>query len=430
VGGRVAFNIFRGWISRRREREAERDTDGLTLEEAIPDAKLLIAFASAYTRKTEQALIADLVHATGKVIDLAAQKLPVTAEVEAEFWQKYQNLSEELLPVTAASIRASSSAWSWGPSITTHAVAAVVLLMVFGVVLATWATGSTIRADVKLASKDLQDKMKSYTEARAKAALLRSQLDGYEEELNPSSAALKVVQVALPATRITELRKNLSDRTDELRKLTSDLGPIQSEMRSINLRRDPLIDLLGGWYETITPESWRIRSKDRIQLAIDEHEKQLLSAPAQQPGARRIAASNPQFDEVLRRNRVQDAKDSYALDLLHRVDLILEVLQRYLLPLLLGLLGSLTFILRTQIAQVKDQTFHRPYWSLSIARLGLGLIAGLMGGLVITTDDTVLKTLPPLALPFVLGYAIEVLFAFMDKLVKAFVGNDKVPQGA
>ena len=53
-----------------------------------------------------------------------------------------------------------------------------------------------------------------------------------------------------------------------------------------------------------------------------------------------------------------------------------------------------------------------------------------MGGLVITTDDTVLKTLPPLALPFVLGYAIEVLFAFMDKLVKAFVGNDKLPQGA
>jgi hypothetical protein len=119
----VVFNIFRGWISRRREREAERDTDGLTLEEAIPDAKLLIAFASAYTRKTEQALIADLVHATGKVIDLAAQKVPVTADVEAEFWQKYQNLSEELLPVTAASIRASSSGWTWGPSITSHAVA-------------------------------------------------------------------------------------------------------------------------------------------------------------------------------------------------------------------------------------------------------------------------------------------------------------------
>lgn len=427
----MVFNVFRGWISRRREREAERDTDGLTLEEAIPDAKLLIAFASAYTRKTEQALIADLVHATGKVIDLAAQKLPVTADVEAEFWQKYQNLSEELLPVTAASIRASSSGWNWGPSITSHALAAVVLLIVFGVVLATWATGSTIRADVKLASKDLQDKMKSYTDARAKAALLRSQLDGYEEELNPSSAALKVVQVALPAARVAELRKNVSERGEELRKLTSDLGPIQSEMRSINLRRDPLIDLLGGWYETVTPDSWRIKSKDKVRHAIEEHEKQPASGvPQQQSGTRRWAALNPQLDEVLRRNKVQDAKDAYALDLLHRVDLILEVLQRYLLPLLLGLLGSLTFILRTQIAQVKDQTFHRPYWSLSTARLGLGLIAGLMGGLVMTTDDTVLKTLPPLALPFVLGYAIEVLFAFMDKLVKAFVGNDKVPQGA
>jgi hypothetical protein len=423
----VVFNIFRGWISRRRERQVERDTDGLTLEEAIPDAKLLIAFASAYTRKTGQALIADLVHATGKVIDLAAQKLPVTSEVEAEFWQKYQNLSEELLPVTAASIRASSSAWSWGPSITSHAVAAVVLLMVFGVVLATWATGSTIRADVKLASKDLQEKMKSYTDARARAALLKAQLEGHEEELNPSPSPAKIMRVALPAARIAELQKSVSERTDELRKLTNDLGPIQSEMRSINLRRDPLIDLLGGWYETVTPDSWRIKSKDRIPAAVAEHEKDrpLYAGAGQPAGARRIAALNPQFDDLLRRNRVQDAKDGYALDLLHRVDLILEVLQRYLLPLLLGLLGSLTFILRTQIAQVKDQTFHRPYWSLSIARLGLGLIAGLMGGLVITTDDTVLKTLPPLALPFVLGYAIEVLFAFMDKLVKAFVGGSE-----
>lgn len=429
----MVFNVFRGWISRRRERQVERDTDGLTLEEAIPDAKLLIAYASAYTRKTEQALIAELVHATGKVIDLVAQKQPVTSEAEAEFWQKYQNLSEELLPVTAASIRASSSAWNWGPSITSHAVAAVVLLMVFGVVLATWATGSTIRADVKLASKDLQEKMKSYTEARSKAALLKAQLEGHEEELNPPPSPAKIVRIALTAARIAELQKSVLERTEELRKLTNDLGPIQSEMRIINLRRDPLIELLGGWYETVTPDSWRIKSKDRIQVAIAEHEKDrlLYASGAQTQGVRRIAALNPQFDDLLRRNRVQDAKDGYALDLLHRVDLILEVLQRYLLPLLLGLLGSLTFILRTQIAQVKDQTFHRPYWSLSIARLGLGLIAGLMGGLVITTDDTVLKTLPPLALPFVLGYAIEVLFAFMDKLVKAFVGNDKAaPQTA
>ena len=422
----MAFNIFREWVRRRRELETARVTEGLTLEEAVPDAKLLIGFAAANTPKTEQALIVGLVHATGKVMELAAKKAPVTADVEAEFWQKYQNLSKELLPVTATTIRASSSAWNWGPSIAGHAVAAVLLLVVFGVVLATWATGSTIRADVKLASKDLQDKMKIYMEARAKAALLRAQLDGLEEELNPP---VKVVRVALPAPRIAELQKTVSERRDELRKLSSDLGPIQTEMRNINLRRDPLIGLLGGWYETVTPESLRPTTKDKIQEAIDE-QKKLLSGAAQQQTGRWTGGSNPQFDDILRRNRVQDAKDGYAIDLIHRVDLILEILQRYLLPLLLGLLGSLTFILRTQIAQVKAQTFHRPFWSLSIARLGLGLIAGLMGGLVITTDDSVLKTLPPLALPFILGYAIEVLFAFMDKLVKAFVGEEKTVQTA
>jgi hypothetical protein len=225
---------------------------------------------------------------------------------------------------------------------------------------------------------------------------------------------------------MAELQRTISERRDELRKLSNELGPIQTEMRNINLRRDPLIELLGEWYDTVTRGAWPAKTKGRIQGVIDE-EARLLASGAQPPQPRRwVGGSNPQFDDVFRRNKLQDAKDGYAIDLIHRVDLILEVLQRYALPLLLGLLGSLTFILRTQIAQVKEQTFHRPFWSLSIARLGLGLIAGLMGGLVITTDDSVLKTLPPLALPFVLGYAIEVLFAFMDKLVKTFVGEGKV----
>jgi len=421
----MAFNIFREWVRRRRERETAKCTEGLTLDEAVPDARLLIGYAAAYTPKTEKTLIVELVHATGRVIDLSSRKAPVTSDVEAEFWEKYQNLSKELLPVTATTIRASSSVWNWGPSIAIHAVGAVLLLMVFVGVLATWVTGSTIRAEVKLASKDLQDKMKVYAEVRAKAALLRAQLDGLDEELNPPAAPVRVVAAALPAPRIVELQKTMSDRRDELRKLSNELRPMHTEMRNINLRRDPLIELMGEWYETATAGAWPAKTKRRIQAAIDEEAK-LLSSGAQPPQPRRwVAGSNPQYDDIIRPSKVQDAKDAYSVDLIHRVDLILEVLQRYALPLLLGLLGSLTYILRTQIAQVKDQTFHRPFWSLSIARLGLGLIAGLMGGLVMTSDDTILKTLPPLALPFVLGYAIEVLFAFMDKLVKSFVGEEK-----
>jgi len=415
----MTFSVLPEWFRRRREADAAAATRGLTLEDAIPDAKLLIAFASTQTPKTERQLIGDLVNAIGKVMELVEQKKPVAAPVEAEFWEKYQNLAEELLPVTATTIRASSSAWNWGVPITTYALAAVLLLMVFVAVLATWVTGSTIRAEVKLASKDLQEKTKTYREARAKAVLVNSQLVELDEELTERPAKAVRTQAAT-----ADLQRKILDKKEELRKLSNDLGPMQSEVRSINLRREPLIGLLEEWYETATWKTWPVKTRDGIKEAMEAMAEDARRRADQESTTKRYPISR-QVDSISWVNRVQEAKDMYAIDLIQRVDLILEVLQRYTLPLLLGLLGALTYILRTQIAQVKAQTFHRPFWSLSIARLGLGLIAGLVGGLVITSDDTVLKTLPPLALPFILGYAIEVLFAFMDKLVKSFVGDEK-----
>jgi hypothetical protein len=49
------------------------------------------------------------------------------------------------------------------------------------------------------------------------------------------------------------------------------------------------------------------------------------------------------------------------------------------------------------------------------------MMAGLLGGLLIPQSDTVLKTLTPLGLSFLFGYAVEVVFAFLDRIVKAFV---------
>jgi Skp family chaperone for outer membrane proteins len=401
------------WFKKRREVDTANATRSLTLEEATSDAKLLVAYACSHTPKTDQKLISELVHATAKVSEAVnAKQVPVPPDVEAEFWIKHQNLSKELLPVTATTIKSSSAAWNWGPSITTHAIAAVLLLLLFVITLAAWVTGSTIRADVKLTSKDLQEKRKNYADSRAKLTQIQMQLNDITEELEPQ---VKVSRTPATQAKVAELQKAILERSNEVRKLSSELGPIQTEMRGINLRRDPLIALLAEWYDAVTFGYWPMKSKQKIEEAIADEEKAKLPA-----GISRFISS-----EFLRVNRVQDAKDSYALDLLHRVDLILEVMQRYALPLLLGLLGSLTYILRTQIAQVRAQTFHRPFWSLSIARVGLGLIAGLMGGLVMTTDESVLKALPPLALPFVLGYAIEVLFAFMDKLVNTFIGDGK-----
>jgi hypothetical protein len=58
----------------------------------------------------------------------------------------------------------------------------------------------------------------------------------------------------------------------------------------------------------------------------------------------------------------------------------------------------------------------------------LGMIGGVVGGLLFADSDkqTALSAIPPIALPFFFGYAVEVVFAFLDRIVKAFT-TDPTP---
>ena len=100
----------------------------------------------------------------------------------------------------------------------------------------------------------------------------------------------------------------------------------------------------------------------------------------------------------------------------------LGLLETVWIPMLMGLLGASTYMLRLLVLQLKTSTFTPRFPSLSLVRLVLGMIVGVLGGslLPVIGDGSGVKALPPLAMPFVFGYAIEVLFAGLDKLVSSF----------
>lgn len=75
--------------------------------------------------------------------------------------------------------------------------------------------------------------------------------------------------------------------------------------------------------------------------------------------------------------------------------------------------------------QLRDHTYVPVSVSWSIVRLCLGAIAGVFGGLATPQSDAVLKALPPLFVPFVFGYGIEILFALLNRIVGTF--TDKAP---
>jgi hypothetical protein len=101
----------------------------------------------------------------------------------------------------------------------------------------------------------------------------------------------------------------------------------------------------------------------------------------------------------------------------------LEIISKYVLPMLYGLLGACAFVLRSVANEVKAETYTRVSDVAFGLRLMLGLVAGLSVGWFLQPTDVehnILRSLSPLALAFVAGYSVELLFTAMDRIVGSF----------
>jgi len=110
---------------------------------------------------------------------------------------------------------------------------------------------------------------------------------------------------------------------------------------------------------------------------------------------------------------------------------VVEVMQKWVLPLLYGWLGSLVFVLRTLSLQVRERLFRKDSMVSHASRVYLGMISGLAIGWFWTSGPQgagtagpmSVSTLSPLALAFMAGYGVELFFALLDKLVASFTNK-------
>jgi hypothetical protein len=106
-------------------------------------------------------------------------------------------------------------------------------------------------------------------------------------------------------------------------------------------------------------------------------------------------------------------------------DTVLSWLNRIFLPMLLGLLGSHAFVIRKMTSDITAMTFAKASTLRHITRLALGALAGIASGWLLPpeTVSTQLKNTPAWVLAFVAGYGIELVFAFLDKIIGAFTSK-------
>jgi hypothetical protein len=103
---------------------------------------------------------------------------------------------------------------------------------------------------------------------------------------------------------------------------------------------------------------------------------------------------------------------------------VLVILQSYILPLLYGILGAGTFVLRKLSREIREVTYSEEAGIEHVSRISLGALAGIMVGwfsfLIPKETISIFGAVSPLALAFLVGYNIELFFSFMDSAFKRF----------
>jgi hypothetical protein len=89
-----------------------------------------------------------------------------------------------------------------------------------------------------------------------------------------------------------------------------------------------------------------------------------------------------------------------------------------ILPVLYALLGACAYLLRSFEEQIKNHTFTVA--DKHVARFLIAAIGGLVVGLFNNFSITQGGTLSPLAFAFLVGYAVDVFFTFLEGFLQTF----------
>lgn len=99
-------------------------------------------------------------------------------------------------------------------------------------------------------------------------------------------------------------------------------------------------------------------------------------------------------------------------------DFILGAFQNYLLPLLYGLLGACIYLLRSLHQDIQNLTYTRSSEIKYRLRLTLGALSGMVIGWFFKPQSIdAVASLSPMALSFLMGYNVDILFSLMDKII-------------
>jgi hypothetical protein len=360
--------------------------------QTVDDALRLLVYAAETGKSVDDATRASVLHAK------AASNSGWDETISAGLLAALTKLADELRPVTAESL-ASSCGKQTKPAINSLRVWAGVLaipIFVFSVLgFVTSSISTTIRNDI--------------TTANALLVKLRA-------ELGSGKAPSK----GTPDNPVLPEGLNEADVIADLQQYAATVRTIDARSRQLNwmvldVEREPHADLRQRLENEEKEADKTSEYKDDTKKKSEyEDDKEKLKAMFQLPVG---LPNKPQALDTITET-YQDVR-SFAQDVVDLVSVSYGAITTCLLPILYALLGTCAYLLRSFEEQLRSLTFapsSRANWArFLIAGIG-GAVVGLFQNFSITGGASV----SPLAIAFLVGYAVDVFFSFLEGLMQSF----------
>lgn len=346
---------------------ADQDSQNeiIRLKEHIEDAQLMLAYASEQALQIDSAIIADIVSSRRSL-----QKNEFDKDKEIIFWNSFNALSKEIQPVCINSLKATRN-YSGGPNkskaahtVFCYRISTLIVLIILICIQIYWGIGSFIITQI----------------------------------IEHSSFDQKIEKIQSFVEYQTEY---LSKKGDNCSALGKFIDEYQDKEKDGKKHLEMYSELLKIWYSPFSNLVKIFVGRDKF---FQDYQ-----------------------DEFETTGKKSHAAGGYIREK-ESAQLVLQPIQQYILPLLYGWIGALAYVLRSinrQIAEITYTDQSKEHYRL---RVQLGTLSGLAIGWFLPVDLATSPSfsfgnLSPLALSFLAGYSVELLFSAMDKIVEAFSGK-------
>jgi hypothetical protein len=356
------------------------------LAEALHDAERLLK----YSAETGTTIDDDIRHHILQA--RAAGSSGWSEEIAANLLTALTKLSARVQPVTAESVK-----WceDTRPAVRTYfrvAVCLAFIIVPFSVVsFVATAISTAIRADIAIGN-DLAVRLRvqlgpppSLTQAVASTTGVTSA---------PASAA------PTPSPSAPPPGLNATDVITELQLFASTIRAIDARARQLNVL---VLNTVRDPYAGIREKPAEIHRRFQLPEGLPD-----LAQAANE-----------------RINVYQDVR-YFAQNLLDDVSFYYGAISTCILPVLYALLGTCAYLLRSFEQQIRTRTFIPS--EVNVARFLIAGIGGAVVGLFNNFNITQGASIPPLAIAFLVGYAVDVFFAFLEGLLQTFTKNTPASQ--